>query len=54
MPTRVLALDGGGSWAMIEVMTLMDLYGSDARGHEVLGTSMWQSPIQVAPSFLGA
>ena len=33
---RVLSLDGGGSWALIEVMALMRLHGADATGHEVL------------------
>ena len=35
-PYRVLSLDGGGSWALIEVKALMALYGSGAGGHEVL------------------
>jgi Patatin-like phospholipase len=34
---HILSLDGGGSWALIEVMALMDLFGGrDARGHDVL------------------
>lgn len=33
---RVLSLDGGGSWALIEVMALMKLHGRNATGHEVL------------------
>jgi hypothetical protein len=33
---RVLALDGGGSWALIQAMALIDQYGGDATGHEVL------------------
>ena len=33
---RILSLDGGGAWALIEVMTLIDLYGADTPGHEVL------------------
>lgn len=33
---RVLSLDGGGSWALIEVMALMKLHGDSATGHEVL------------------
>lgn len=33
---RVLSLDGGGSWALIQVKTLMHIYGDDTRGHEVL------------------
>jgi patatin-like phospholipase/acyl hydrolase len=33
---RVLSLDGGGSWALIEVMALMKLHGANVTGHEVL------------------
>ena len=33
---RILSLDGGGSWALIQVMALIDLFGGDATGHEVL------------------
>jgi hypothetical protein len=33
---RVLSLDGGGTWALIEVMALIDLYGGSTTGHEVL------------------
>jgi len=33
---RVLSLDGGGSWALIQAMALIDLYGADATGHTVL------------------
>ncbi|HEU5351437.1 MAG TPA: patatin-like phospholipase family protein [Terracidiphilus sp.] len=33
---RVLSLDGGGSWALIQVMALMKLHGENATGHEVL------------------
>ena len=36
-PFRVLSLDGGGSWALIQVRALMALYGPDATGHQVLG-----------------
>jgi len=36
MSFRVLTLDGGGAWALIEVRTLMNLYGEDATGHDVL------------------
>jgi hypothetical protein len=36
MPFRVLSLDGGGAWALIEVRTLMALYGKYATGHQVL------------------
>jgi hypothetical protein len=36
MPFRVLTLDGGGAWALIQVHTLMTLYGKQATGHEVL------------------
>lgn len=33
---RILSLDGGGPWALIQVMALIDLYGADATGHTVL------------------
>ena len=33
---RVLSLDGGGSWATIQVAALSRLYSPDTRGHEVL------------------
>jgi hypothetical protein len=33
---RVLSLDGGGSWALIQVRALIDLYGWTATGHTVL------------------
>jgi uncharacterized protein len=33
---RVLSLDGGGSWALIQVMALIDLYGGETAGHQVL------------------
>lgn len=33
---NILSMDGGGSWALIQVMILQDRYGADARGHEIL------------------
>lgn len=36
MAYRILSLDGGGSWALIEVRALIDLYGADATGHQML------------------
>jgi hypothetical protein len=33
---RILSLDGGGSWALIQVMALQALYSKDATGHAVL------------------
>ena len=33
---RILSLDGGGAWALIEVMALIDLFGETTTGHEVL------------------
>ncbi|HET6160773.1 MAG TPA: patatin-like phospholipase family protein [Dongiaceae bacterium] len=33
---NILSLDGGGSWAIIQVMTLQRLYGDDAPGSHVL------------------
>src|SRR5258708_38286704 len=39
MSFRILSLDGGASWSLIEIMTLIDLYrsgGSLLTGHHVL------------------
>jgi hypothetical protein len=36
MPYRILSLDGGGAWALIQVRTLMTLYGESTSGHEAL------------------
>jgi hypothetical protein len=36
VPYRILSLDGGGAWALIEVRTLIDLYGANTLGHAVL------------------
>jgi len=36
MNYRILTLDGGGAWALIEVRTLIALYGKDTKGHAVL------------------
>ena len=33
---RILSLDGGGSWAVIQVMALQRIFGQKASGHEVL------------------
>lgn len=33
---RILSLDGGGSWAIIQIRALQALFGKDAYGHEVL------------------
>lgn len=35
MPFRILSLDGGGSWALIQARILKDIYGN-IRGHELL------------------
>jgi hypothetical protein len=35
-PFRILSLDGGGSWALIQVKALAALYGEDAQGHDIL------------------
>src|SRR5256885_1815654 len=39
MGFRILSLDGGGSWSLLQIMTLIDLYrsgGALLTGHEVL------------------
>jgi uncharacterized protein len=36
MTCRILSLDGGGAWALIQARTLIDLYGPDTTGHQVL------------------
>lgn len=36
MPYRILSLDGGGAWALIEVRALMALYGNSVAGNDVL------------------
>lgn len=36
MSYRILSLDGGGTWALIQVKVLMDLYGANASGRQVL------------------
>ena len=36
MPFRILSLDGGGVWALIQVHALMALYDPSATGHQVL------------------
>ncbi len=36
MTYKILSLDGGGSWAVLQVMALAALYGETATGHEVL------------------
>lgn len=33
---RILSLDGGGTWALIQAKVLMDIYGADCKGHAVL------------------
>lgn len=35
-PYNILSLDGGGSWALIQVRCLQKLFGEDKRGHEIL------------------
>jgi uncharacterized protein len=36
MTYKILSLDGGGAWALIQVKTLQHLYGPDINGHAVL------------------
>ena len=33
---RILSLDGGGSWSLLQVMALQAIFGEGARGHDVL------------------
>lgn len=33
---RILSLDGGGTWAVIQVMVLLDIYGRSTPGHKIL------------------
>jgi len=33
---KILSLDGGGSWALIQIKALQEFYGKDAKGHDVL------------------
>ncbi len=36
MSYRILSLDGGGTWALIQVKALMQIYGAGATGYDVL------------------
>jgi uncharacterized protein len=36
MPFRILSLDGGGAWSLIQARTLATLYGAAVTGHQVL------------------
>src|SRR5438132_11403996 len=33
---RILSLDGGGTWALLQVMALQRIYEHDTSGHQVL------------------
>jgi uncharacterized protein len=33
---RILSLDGGGSWALLQVMALQAIYSESAKGHDIL------------------
>jgi patatin-like phospholipase/acyl hydrolase len=35
-PYRILSLDGGGTWALIQAKVLMDMYGADTDGEKIL------------------
>ncbi len=35
MSYKILTLDGGGSWALVQARVLIDIYG-DINGHELL------------------
>ena len=34
-PYRILSLDGGGSWALLQVIALQKIYGTHAGGHDI-------------------
>jgi hypothetical protein len=36
MAYRILSLDGGGTWALLQAIALAEIYGHDATGHKVL------------------
>jgi hypothetical protein len=36
MAYRILSLDGGGTWALIQVKALMKIYGNGASGYDIL------------------
>ena len=36
MSYKILSLDGGGAWALIQVKALQKIYGADTNGHAVL------------------
>ncbi|HKB91832.1 MAG TPA: patatin-like phospholipase family protein, partial [Opitutaceae bacterium] len=36
IPYRILSLDGNGSWTLVQVRALQEIYGKDATGHDVL------------------
>src|SRR5947209_4112016 len=36
MPYRILSLDGGGTWELIQVKALIRIYGDNTTGHTVL------------------
>lgn len=36
MKYKILSLDGGGSWSLIQARVLLDIYGDEIRGHALL------------------
>ena len=36
MSYKILSLDGGGTWAILETMALKQIYGGDTSGHQIL------------------
>src|SRR5262249_46359331 len=36
MPYRILSLDGGGTWALIQIKALQKMYGQNANGRSIL------------------
>ena len=56
MSYKILSLDGGGTWAILEVMALKAIYGGDTPGHQILAefdlaVANSGGSIVLAPSF---
>ncbi len=35
-PYRILSLDGGGSWSLIQIRALQEIYGDNIKGRDLL------------------